>query len=703
MPTTETTQAWKPTKEKAQLLSDVKKRIYAMELHKQGLHLYTDWDKWEKQTLPGEATRSSELNVKNPSKVKNALTRMAVYSILAMAVARNNETQLIAHDEGDQKVAPVLQAVSDHLVTIAKEKVTRIKNLLTTIKLGMGVRKRIYRCDVRTVKEIVNYDPATEKGEYKEVEYRDYDDADLKDIDPRYFFWDERATSHDDMRDCAERMIIPYSALKDEYPIKKFPNVKYVTPGGWFADPIDEKRAEPIFTNVGEDNVEVFEYYNKLKDQRLIIANGVILQDIPIPRRDKQLPYTVSVFQLRDGKAFAGIGLPELVEHDQALLDTLYNIAVDWIKLAINKPALKGGGESPDTEEKFELEPGKQIEVTDVNNYKFLDIPDIDRGFFEVLDKIEENAKKKVGIDDPMFGVGNGGTATESAIATQAAKEKLDLFFTLLEEDVDVRDERLKLDTIQQFYSQPRIKKITGEDGEEIEQQEYRKLPLNLKPSVNEFGEESYEKSKNNYFELKPETLGVSDDKYAQFTVKIVSRSTMPVSKELRKKYWDENIAMIRDTPKFDQRANWDKLWKKQGEVHEFDAEDYSATGGAEDDLLQLAQDENDRMMQGEDIPPTQGATEAHTDVHRALATSSDMQTLQPEVQQIIVKHYEGELAEQRVGAAEGTYNEAVMLNPKVQSPMLPMGQPGQTGGQPATRQEVTGQPPAPQPESVRI
>ena len=642
-----------------------------MDLHRQNLGLEAMWDKWEKSCSSDPVERDEDLHIVNPSVVKQSLTREAVYGILAMTIARNNEVQLIMQSSEDTKYAIVFQKISDFLSYVAQEPVTKLKNYLDTILLGTGVRKRLYRCDTRTVKEITKYDPETEEIEYKETTVKDYDDADLQNIDIRYFYWDERATSHKDMRDCAERKVIPFSSFLDEYPVSKFKNADKVRPGSWQWGTEDEKRDRPIFAQLGEQDVEVFEYYNKLKDMRHIIANGVLLtlETSPIPYKHKQLPYTISVFNVRENtKRLDGKGIPELVEHDQALLDTITNMIVDWMKLLLNKPLLETEGDELDGEtENIKLEAGKRFKVNDINNFKFFEIPPIDRSVFEAKDMLEKNAKKKVGFDDPMSGVKTGGTATENAIAAQASKEKIDLFFKLLEEDVDVRDEWLKLNIIQQFYSEPvRVNQIIGEDGkpmmnpqgEPMTEPEYRKLPIGIEKGESEFGEEEYKEKKDNYFEIKPESLGVKDNKYAQFTVRVASRSTLPISKELKKKQWREDMDSIAANPFFSQMANWEYLWKKTNEIMEIDPDEATAQQ-TDDSMTALAEEENGRMMKGENIPPTQGATEDHTAVHMALADSTDFDQLPPEAQKVIIKHADGEVAEQRVAVGEQNLNDA--------------------------------------------
>ena len=104
-----------PSEKEKDVLDFIQKRIKAMDQHRQKLGLEANWDKWTKQCDDTETIRDTDLHIKNPSNVKKSLTGEAVYGILAMTMARNNEVQLIMQSEDDGELALVFQKVSDHL------------------------------------------------------------------------------------------------------------------------------------------------------------------------------------------------------------------------------------------------------------------------------------------------------------------------------------------------------------------------------------------------------------------------------------------------------------------------------------------------------------------------------------------------------------------------------------------------------------
>lgn len=260
-----------------------------------------------------------------------------------------------------------------------------------------------------------------------------------------------------------------------------------------------------------------------------------------------------------------------------------------------------------------------------------------------------------------MYGVKSGGTATENAIAAQSSKDRLGLFFKGLEEDTDVRRIRLKLGIIQQMYALPeRVEQIIDSSGQVVLQAYFRKLPLNLEAKQDEFGKPTFEDVEGARTEIRPETVGVYEDRMAQFEVRVKSRSEVPISKELMQKKWSEMIQTISAIPMMAPLVNWNevavKTFERFGETSDSLLSDQVS---ATEEMNRLAETENKEMLKGEQVPPTQGATPEHSNRHRALIMSPEFKALDPAVQQVFTTHYEGELVEQQVAEAEKLVEEA--------------------------------------------
>ena len=61
-------------------------------------------------------------------------------------------------------------------------------------------------------------------------------------------------------------------------------------------------------------------------------------------------------------------------------------------------------------------------------------------------------------------------------------------------------------------------------------------------------------------------------------------------------------------------------------------------------DMVALAEEESTNMLNGQPIPPTEGATPDHSQVHRDIINSRTFKSADPQNQQLLLKHYQGEV-----------------------------------------------------------
>jgi hypothetical protein len=83
------------------------------------------------------------------------------------------------------------------------------------------------------------------------------------------------------------------------------------------------------------------------------------------------------------------------------------------------------------------------------------------------------------------------------------------------------------------------------------------------------------------------------------------------------------------------------------------------------EDMMFLAQQENDVITAGYPIPPTKGATEDHTSVHINYAQSAELAQVDEVIQQILESHIQGE------GAAMGIGQQSPDMNSQLPSPNI--------------------------------
>ena len=695
---------YRPSRAMFDKIARIYERFLDMKRYRQDENLEGDWNKWEKQFLPGEATRDADVHEKNPSKVKSALTWTNIQTAISMVVDQRPEIQLIANSDEDRRKSLIMQAVYDYTWEKCKGDIELFFLVLSAAIYGTGIWEESYRVTKRKIKEITEYDPGEEMIRFKESEIEDYNDVVGEVVDLRMFYIDEKARNMEDARDCIKRRLVPFPSLEYQYPKSIFPNVTKVQSGSYFESAFNDLRDKTVHSQIGEDEVEIIEYWNKERDERIIIANGVILLDMPNPYKHKQLPFVRLPFFPRDREHFYGIGIAELLEHPQATLDTFINLIIARTKLSLSKPIFHNSGETFETPN-LELEPGMLVEVNDINGVREFDIDPPDAVTFEVYKKVEEEAKYLVGTDDPMFGVKSGGTATENAIAKESSLRKMKVFLRILEQETMVRLARLRIANIQYFYAKPlRVERIVGTglvdkiasflniEPERKMKPIYRSLPIDFRKEKTEMGV-NFTSAEGEIIELLPE------DYMGNFDVKVKPNSSIPISRALMQQQKTDMLVALAPTPIGQMMmANNMEGWRKFGVDYFYDwnmeGEKYLPDGKTIfDELKELAVKENNAMMNGITLAPTGGAIPDHSARHLALINSKDFLNLDSSIQQVVITHYEGELKAQKLAEARQT-----MLAAQGQgAPVVSAGQatsPGMASLSPA--QTNTGAPPAP-------
>jgi hypothetical protein len=189
----------------------------------------------------------------------------------------------------------------------------------------------------RQMLEIIKGDP--KKYLTKKETVIDYNDFGIQIVDLEDFFVDPGATNlhgvTNDARDCIWRETISLDAAIDIY--QKGPDPFIVK-----ADLKGENSDKDYLINPLEDSdergnnkvglpdwVEVIRYFNKVDDEYIVLINGKVVRNGPLPYNHKQLPFSVSkCLAIKD--SFYGIGFPALLQNIQEK-DELYTSLQDYI------------------------------------------------------------------------------------------------------------------------------------------------------------------------------------------------------------------------------------------------------------------------------------------------------------------------------------------------------------------------------------
>jgi len=218
----------------------------------------------------------------------------------------------------------------------------------------------------------------------------------------------------------------------------------------------------------GERLIEVIRYYNQLKDQYIIAANGVLLLNAPLLWRvngEKVYPFAKAIWEPFIDRHFAyGNSLPNILMGEYDIFNTLWNSVLDKEYRSLVRPLLVGrvNQDQFDLEDEF-LDTSTKIYVNDISQVKSIQTNNVDNSDIVMIQMIAR------GIEETAPSLPNTlaqkqSTAREVVIAEEKLRELKGINQELVA-DLWRQKYSLRLANIQLNYPQPR--KIINIKGKE--------------------------------------------------------------------------------------------------------------------------------------------------------------------------------------------------------------------------------------------
>lgn len=175
----------------------------------------------------------------------------------------------------------------------------------------------------------------------------------------------------EDMPFCFWRKVIPFTQFRSDF--GKYRKSQLVKGKESYQDQEDRPYYADFWdVNMPDGHVEVIKYFDKMNDEYVIVANGIWINPINIPREEgsteeisplpwnhKDLPFYDIKFDLF-GDFFYGKSLPDRLKSMQDVLNVLTNMLLDQSFLSIFPPLLTNGFDS--IEDDY-LRPGRRTPV----------------------------------------------------------------------------------------------------------------------------------------------------------------------------------------------------------------------------------------------------------------------------------------------------------------------------------------------------
>lgn len=429
--------------------------------------------------IPPDDTLSGNPN----SNIFLNFTRNVIIGYLAKVAMQLPETKITAVNKAtgiiNKRLADVLTDLNHYSLNEENGPARLLDVALETTVKGTAIVYEGYLKNEQKTKIPVSWDEMTGKIKYKEGKRVLYDNCYQK-LVPLEDFYIANPYEPDMQKQpyVIWRQITSYQEAWNEF--SHYKNWDFVKPGGYTmtAEPTTFYRNK-LYTELADNQVEVLRYYNRKENEHIVTVNGIVMYQGPIPFKDGKYPFAKYIFEPFEVPFFWGASAPNKFMGEQDVQNVLINLMLDK-----TYGSLLPYGLSSDLDDLIEdetLAPNKIRKVSDINKWKFDTLPGVSAGEQTMFQTIMQAARENSGLAmagqqySPKGGKLN---VRQVLLQQQEMMQKLTFNMNYLEDGERDRTD-LRISHILQFYTIPKIEKITGKKGAEIESLIYRDIKLN--------------------------------------------------------------------------------------------------------------------------------------------------------------------------------------------------------------------------------
>lgn len=417
------------------------------------------------------------------------------------------------------------------------------KDILGTMYQYIGYR-RIFRT-------IRDKNLETKKITSKQELY--YDDVVVDNIFPQDVWLHPLATCVADSPWLKIRKRFDYGTFLETYSDTEiYENIDKVPKGKW-----DTAEGEDISKRYRQydstdDDVVVFEHWNKMRDELIIYANGVKIFDGPNPYEHKELPFSDYIDRLQHN-TYLGESECERIATIADAINAFINISIDKEKRSASGINLIDENLSEFDDVIMEFDPSKAYRVSNPQQaFVHYEIPGMNASTDRMISMLIDFLVYSTGVDfKQLTDLGTSTKATVAAIKREVTQQRIGLNIKRNENRGIVRTGWLMAKTVQQFYTQPKIDAVTGKPKMPLEYKKVRVKGKGYKEAPNSKGEydltslklgaDGIGEDKIGFFQARPEYLRLKGD----ITVRVIPGSTLAASQELEKSKAMELLQMV--------------------------------------------------------------------------------------------------------------------------------------------------------------
>lgn len=438
-------------------------------------------DDWTKR-WNGYIPEANPLLDTDQSRIFLNFTRNQVIQFLSNIALTKPRTKVKAVNRktgsGDPKFAEVLEDLLDYSSNEENGDARFLEAALEATTKGTVIIYEGYARNVQKMEVPLDYDVQTGKIKSKKEDRVVFDNCFQKIVPLEDFFI---ANPYQPLVQKQPfviwREITTYDEAEQDF--GDYKNWKYVVAGNYMmgTDTTTFYR-NSLMLELSKDQVEIIRYYEKSSNQHIVLINGVVIYDGPIPFKDGNYPFAKGIFEPYGTDFFWGAGFPQKIMGEQDLLNTFWNMMVDK-----TMGSLLPFGMSSDLDDWIEddtLALNRIRKVGDINKWRWDTLPGVSAGEQQMLQTALNFARENAGISGGAMAMSPRGgklNVRQVLLQQQEAMKMMGFPMSFLE-DMERDRVDLRLKHILQFYSIPKIEKISGKNGKEIEKLAYRDVRL---------------------------------------------------------------------------------------------------------------------------------------------------------------------------------------------------------------------------------
>lgn len=411
------------------------------------------------------------------------LSKVAAAPVKAHIVAVNKKT-----GSTDQKVADLFEDLTKYSENAENAPQKFMRSAMECCVKGTVVVYEGYMKQEQEMKSPIEFNQTTGELEWKKENRIIFDNC-YQEVVPLEDFYITNPFEPDVQKQPKIIWRKITSHAEAEFEFGHYKNWKFVRPGNYtVASEIQTFYRNTQMSQILSDQVEILRYYCRYKNRHIVVVNGVVLFDGPIPFKNGKYPFAKTINEPFAVDFFYGNGHPNKYMGEQDLINTFINAMADK---TVN--SLLPTGLSSDLDDLIEddtLEIGKFRKVGDVEKWKWWEAPSVNPGEINMFNQIMSLARESASSSAGQATTPRGGKMQTRQVLLQQQELMSKVSFNMqFLEDLERDRTDLRLAHILQFYSIPRIEKITGKKGKEIEKLLYRDVPLtNVKLSDGRVG-----------------------------------------------------------------------------------------------------------------------------------------------------------------------------------------------------------------------